>query len=202
MSIDKLWRRWSGETVVIVGGGPSLTADDVAFCRGRARVVVINDGYKLAPWADLLYACDDAWWNRHDGAGGFAGERWTCSRKSAERWGLRWISAEHRRGLSTSRKFIHFGRHSGYQALNLVALTGPAKIVLLGFDCCAEGDRTHWFGEHPGKIEVKRDFEAWRRWIDGAASPLAAMGIVAVNASRRSALTAFSRMTIEQALAV
>ena len=54
---------WRGATVVCLGGGPSLTAADAAQCRGRARVIAINDAYRLVPWADLLYFCDYRWWS-------------------------------------------------------------------------------------------------------------------------------------------
>src|SRR5690349_14752114 len=33
--------RWAGETVVCLATGPSLTAEDVASCRGKARVIAI-----------------------------------------------------------------------------------------------------------------------------------------------------------------
>jgi len=42
-------------------------------------VLAINDAYRLAPWADWLYACDDRWWRFHHEAvaAGFQGECWT-----------------------------------------------------------------------------------------------------------------------------
>ena len=59
-------RIWQGETVVVAGSGATLTAEVLSSCRGRARVIVINDGYLLAPWADLHYFCDHKWfeWTR------------------------------------------------------------------------------------------------------------------------------------------
>jgi hypothetical protein len=42
--------------VVCVASGHSLTKEDVEYCKGKAKVYIVNDGYKLAPWADLLYA--------------------------------------------------------------------------------------------------------------------------------------------------
>jgi hypothetical protein len=52
---------WAGETAVLVASGPSLCPSDVDRVRGRARVIAVNDGYRLAPWADVLYACDRRW---------------------------------------------------------------------------------------------------------------------------------------------
>lgn len=57
----RLPRTWDGETVIILGGGRSLTQDQVDYCRGKARVIAINKAYQLAPWADMLWAPDPAW---------------------------------------------------------------------------------------------------------------------------------------------
>ena len=63
---------WPGRAFVCIGGGPSLTQSQVAACKDRewgghkVRVIAINDAYKMAPWADVLYFCDDKWWQwRH-----------------------------------------------------------------------------------------------------------------------------------------
>lgn len=54
-------RAWEGETVVVLGGGKSLTQEQVDHCRGRARVIAINKSYQLAPWADMLWMPDPGW---------------------------------------------------------------------------------------------------------------------------------------------
>jgi len=56
---------WIDETVVIIGGGPSLTMDQLEYVKGRAKTIGINDAYLIAPWIDILYACDLKWWNWH-----------------------------------------------------------------------------------------------------------------------------------------
>ena len=58
-------RVWPGETVVCIASGPSLTRDDVEYCRGRAKVLVINTSILLAPWADAFHACDGRVWRWH-----------------------------------------------------------------------------------------------------------------------------------------
>jgi len=78
---------WKGATVVIIGGGPSLTERQVRSVERRAkseergakgeerkiRVIAVNDAYRLAPWADILYACEARWWFWHKGVLGFKG---------------------------------------------------------------------------------------------------------------------------------
>src|SRR3990167_1144446 len=58
---------WAGETVAILGGGPSLTPWQAEACRGACRVIAVNTSYWLAPWADLLYFSDEVWWCWHHG---------------------------------------------------------------------------------------------------------------------------------------
>lgn len=55
-------REWPGETVFIVGGGPSVLGVDLETLRGR-RVIVINSSVYKAPWADFLYFGDWRWYN-------------------------------------------------------------------------------------------------------------------------------------------
>ena len=58
---------WRGCTVVIFGGGDSLTLEQVNKCRvhheaGRIRAIGVNDAFLWAPWVDILYAADSRWW--------------------------------------------------------------------------------------------------------------------------------------------
>ena len=56
-------RRWPGSTIVCIASGPSLTLGDVEACAGSA-VLTVNDGYRFAPWADVLFSADVKWWHR------------------------------------------------------------------------------------------------------------------------------------------
>src|SRR5262245_64746309 len=65
MSPSPFWtvsQEWPGETVFIVGGGPSVLGQDLEALRGR-RVIVINSSCFAMPWADLLYFGDWRWWH-------------------------------------------------------------------------------------------------------------------------------------------
>ena len=82
-TVPALWG--SDETAVCLGGGPSLAPQQVDTVRGKARVVAVNDAYRLAPWADVLYVCDHKWWGWHPAALDFAGEKVTYSKAAALR---------------------------------------------------------------------------------------------------------------------
>lgn len=61
---------WAGKTAVLIGGGPSLTLEQVALVHrareaDRVRVVAVNDAYLWAKFADVLYVADSSWWIDH-----------------------------------------------------------------------------------------------------------------------------------------
>ena len=53
-------------TLVILASGPSLALVDIAHCRRRGvPVLALKNAIAIAPWADVLYACDRRWWRAH-----------------------------------------------------------------------------------------------------------------------------------------
>lgn len=189
---------WPGETVVCIGGGPSLTPDDVDFVRGKARVIAINNAYQLAPWADVLYACDDKWWRWHKGVADFEGLTYSM-KQAARRWnpkvqivrnaGESGLELNPGRGLKT-------GRNSGYQAINLAVHFGARRILLLGYDM--RGGAKHWFGEHPDRS--KPPFSSCIRLFQTLVKPLNALGIEVVNCTPGTSLQCFPQMPLAEAL--
>jgi hypothetical protein len=117
--------RWSG-VIVVAATGPSLTEEVADMCRGH-RVIAVNDAYRLMSYADVLYACDAAWWKVHKGCPGFAGEKWSShddgsndKLDAAEKYGLRLVSGANDAGFSRDQSVVHYGGgNSGFQAVNL-----------------------------------------------------------------------------------
>ena len=58
---DKMLRDYEDKTFVLVASGPSLTQEQVDYCRGKAKVIAVNDNYLMVPWADYLYFADRKW---------------------------------------------------------------------------------------------------------------------------------------------
>lgn len=186
---------WPGCTVVCLGTGPSLTADDVAAVQGKARVIAVNDAYKLAPWADVLYAADAKWWGWHKGVPGFTGLKFALQ-PGALRWpGVQMLRRGSLDGLDLDPHVVRTGFNSGYQAINVAVHLGAAKIVLLGYDMRGG----HFFGKHPDRTGPP--FALCLKKFDTLVAPLASLGITIVNATRDTALTAFPRLPLEEALA-
>ena len=187
-------RKWEGETVVLVGGGPSLTQADADYCRGLAKLIAINDAYRLAPWANILYAYDVAWWDYHmPYLGGFVGEKWTCNELAAKKHPLNFIKSIRDPGLSECNGYIHTGGNSGFQALNLAVLFGAKRLILLGFDMQRQKGRSHWFGEHPGNLNKHSNYLDFISHFVEAAPQLRKLGVEVINCSRDTGMTCFPR---------
>lgn len=184
-------RLWPNETVVCVGTGPSLTQADVDLCRERARVIVVNDAYRLAPWAEVLYAADDKWWAWHKGAPDFAGLKYTIAPTRRAWPGLVALRNTGPHGLERDPSGLRTGFNSGYQAINLAVHLGAARVVLLGYDMTGD----HYFGSHPDK--TRPPFVPCLKAFATLRDPLAEAGVTVVNATRRTALTTFPCIVIE-----
>ncbi len=196
---------WRGETCVVVASGPSAKDVPVDLARGKARFIAVNNSWRLAPWADVLYACDFAWWKHADGCPEFAGLKLSIDRQSCrdQPWGVRKVECNKGDDRLNLRQWntIGWGGNSGFGALNLAAQFGCRKIILVGFDMTIRFG-SHWHGDHPERMNNPRsgNVERWRRAVDNAARQLDAVGILAINCSPISALQNYPKMTFEGAL--
>jgi len=190
-AVPKLWPQG---TIVCLGSGPSLTRADVDFCRGKARVIAVNDAYRLAPFADVLYACDAKFWRWHKGVPNFAGLKYTLDR-SVGYPDVVVLQNTGQTGLELNPTGLRTGYTSGYQALNLAVHLGASRIVLLGYDF--QGD--HFFGSHPD--QTKPPFQVCLKQFPTLVAPLAAAGVTVINATRTTALTTFPRVPLEDVFA-
>jgi hypothetical protein len=103
--------------------------------------------------------------------------------------------------LTDAPGVIGGGGNSGFQAINLAVQFGAARIVLVGFDMTlAHG--AHWHGRHPARLNnpTMVTTAKWRERLDAVAPAFAALGIEVLNASPISALTAYRKVSIEEAL--
>jgi len=154
MSRNPFWsvpREWPGETVFIVGGGPSVLGQDLEALRGR-RVIAINSSVYALPWADILYFGDFRWWNEPDNRAAiasFAGRVVTTSRLVSDRKVLV-CRKTNPPGLAIEHNSLMQKWTSLTAATNLAAhLIGPGgTIVWLGADGRIADGRTHHHKPH------------------------------------------------------
>lgn len=194
-------RLFPDQTVVCLASGPSLTSKDVDYCRGKAPVVAVNDTHRLAPWADVMYACDWKWWNEYDGVTEFAGLKYTLEKRASEQWpGVQLLGRSGDDGICLDPSELAGGTNSGYQAVNLAVHLGAKRIALLGYDMQAGASGDHFFGTHPPNLKRTLDFAMWRSYFESMVEPLRALRVSVVNCTRDTALTCFPRMALREAL--
>lgn len=220
---------WRGETVVILGGGPSLTLEQVALVAeahklGRVKCVAVNDAYLLAPWADLDYAADSHWHAWHTAGiskpklgltaeqvrarwAAFAGQKCTIqnSGRNVQDDAVHMLRNKtfpnHSMGLSRDPCALITGWSSGFQALNLATLAGALLALLLGFDARDGQAESHWHGGHPRDMPVMA-YEQFRRAFSMAEHDLTAAGVRVINCSPGSAINSFVKLPLAEALAL
>lgn len=187
---------WTGETCYVLGCGPSLRGFDARVLRGRGRVITVNDSFRLAPWADVLYACDLRWWQTRRAAveAVWQGRRMvTLENHALENQipGVLRLRNSGEDGLETDTGALRTGKNSGYQAIGLAYHFGASRIVLLGFDMrLGRHGELHWNERSDGQTPqgfaqtlglMLPKFETLR-------DPLAIAGVQVVNATPGSAL--------------
>jgi hypothetical protein len=193
-------------TWCIVASGPSLTKADIEKVEGaQIKTIVVNDNYRIAPFALHLYACDPKWWSHwiDDVRAKFKGECWTQDEPTAQRYGIRYIQSVNRAGLSVDSNVIHQGSNSGYQAINLALHLGAQRVLLLGYDCGITNrhikrGQTHWFGSHPPGLELKSPYNSMRRKFEEMKPER--YGLEVINCTRDTTLTCFLRLPIDKAV--
>lgn len=124
--IETIWR---GQTVAVLGSGPSMTEQAVAELR-KYRCIAVNHQYLRAPWADMMVALDlnlPLWF----GARNFGGMK-VCG-VSSDKVDALYVGAMHERVVLGQLHRIEI-MSSGLAAIRIAAAMGAARIILSGFD--------------------------------------------------------------------
>lgn len=151
-------------------------------------MIVTNTTFRMAPWADALYAMDTPWWNVHHGE---------VSRVFK---GLRVRGAGSSQSRLAERAMFGVGcLNSGAGALLMAKHYGAELIVMLGYDCKIDSDgKRHWHDNHPGGLGNAGMLAKWPLQFAKVASQLKPTRVV--NATRETALECFERITLTEAL--
>lgn len=192
------------ETCVVFASGPSLSETQVTYVRraheaGRCWALAVNDTWLLAPWADVLYACDLRWWQkRAPKAEQYLGLRYTQDERAAGRYGLELVGSRSGAGLCLQPWVVNQGLNSGYQALNLAYHFGARRVLLLGFDMQITEGKSHFFGDYPREtgLQVPSPYSDFVDRFGPLADDLAAQGVEVINCSPSTALECFKRGSV------
>lgn len=187
----------NGETVWVIGGGPSLRNHDPSALKDE-EVVVTNEAFALYPTALALVFVDVGWWQRRKSAirntwkGRFIIGRGNYRKIYA---GDGVLNVAYRSGMEWSaNNRILGGKNSGLAALNCAWLMGASRAILLGFDMKPTDGRNNYHALHPvsGKPNyTHRYVSLFIPEMERAAKRTEDLGFVVINATPDSALTCF-----------
>jgi hypothetical protein len=181
--------------------------------RDLVRVIVVNDMYLVAPWADVVYFADFKWWKWHsDGVDKswlwakfskstvaaafreFRGQKITIKHVPVAK-GDDIFSLENggTDGVSLDPFKIKTGGNSGYQAINIAALSGGNPILLVGYDMKFSGGRSHSHNGHSDTVRSAEEkvYEKYAKRFSSMENPLKTAGIRVVNCTPGSSIGAF-----------
>lgn len=176
----------------MLASGPGLTTTAVGQVRDAGiPAIAVNDAFRLAPWAALLYAMDPRWWAHHAAAAAdFPGTKVSLA-LGPPLEGVAFIKISGQIGFDTRPNRIRTGGNSGYGALHIAIHTGAARILLLGYDMHG----SHFFGRHPAPLR-NPDERRFKQWI-GRFGALTGRGAEIVNCTPGSRLDAFQAARLD-----
>jgi len=198
---------WPEDTFVILGCGPSLSEKQINHIQGNARVIAVNASYLMAPWADVLYATDAAFWRHYaDELPEYCGVRiglaWDTENDKqfyqyhkVDPAKVRFMQCTGELGLEDDRTALRHGNNSGYAAINLAVHLGAKRIVLLGYDMQSVDGQNSFPGYSPARSIPDR-YEHMLKSFDSLLEPLEALEIKVFNATPDSALDSFPHVDI------
>jgi hypothetical protein len=141
-------RAHEGATVAILASGPSMSqaVADAVHAAG-IPAIAINSTFRLAPWADVLYAADPEWWAHPSNRDAlvFKGLRLSCQPMKA----VLQLRNSGVTGFDPDPAAVRTGGNSGYQALHVAIHAGAARVLLCGYDMHGG----HWHGKHPAGLK-------------------------------------------------
>ena len=192
---------FSNGVTAIFATGPSLTQEQIDYCHGRvAHAIAVNDAFRLAPWADVLYACDSMWWNHPENIDtlDFRGLRVT---QDIDTFGNVYrVEESGKDGFDPEPGKLRTGSNSGYQATHLAAQWGARDIILLGFDMGVRDGRAHFFGDHPPGLTKQSPYASFISIFRTLAPPLQELGCRVTNCTPKSGLDAFPMQPLESTI--
>tara|TARA_R110000803_G_scaffold173942_1_gene236602 strand:+ start:409 stop:1209 length:801 start_codon:yes stop_codon:yes gene_type:complete len=194
-------KKFEGETVYIIGGGPSLKKFDFRQLIG-SRTIAINKSLLFYAQADVLYWTDVRFylWHKNE-VDNYKGLKFTLKAGSQYTDDINILKKGKAYGIEKDRQTLAHGNNSGYAAINLAYHLGAKRIVLLGFDMGSNGVESHFHDGYPTRPAGDKMYQD--KFLPGfkqLKAELKDSGVIVLNASPYSKLTTFPKITLEQAL--
>lgn len=195
-------RDWEGQTVVVIGNGPSLLDIDPAdIARVPARKVVANGGYKRFPWATALMCSDRHWLAANADLSGFKGAEIivtqpdSVARRDYRMVFLRRAFIERRPNTDPFEDagLLVEGHNSTSTNISMAVIRGAARIVLLGIDLAPgpNGRRRIYDESTEDLARAKVRYDKQVAHLKIQSTYVKKHGVEVLNASPRSALSCY-----------
>lgn len=212
---------WKGETVFIIGGGPSLRGMEFKSLHGE-RVIGCNDAYRMgydsifhnqglfplrpySSWIQVILFGDNCWFAHHRDEIIKQYERYffiSMASQNPNCETVHWMKRQPE-GLTTREsKKIGWNKSTGAGAINLALLLGAKRVVLLGFDMkMGDENQANW---HVNEVNtpIPSDYVKFAEGMETIAKELSEKYPDAeiLNAGPDSALECFTKVTLESTL--
>lgn len=209
-SPEPIPRCLQGRTAALLVSGPSLTPRQV-WEASQAGFALMGCNNQCVYALDVMWAPDLAWLQTANPRTDHIPQCWstlTTAQRSPRapvasymRPGWHYVETVPDLPFSADPWKLARGRHAGYQLINMAALMGVKRAVLLGYDCREIDGERHWFGHHPaGPLRRSQEFEVWIGLYRELAGPVRDFGMEVLNATPGTAVDAFPCVELSKLL--
>lgn len=200
---------WDDAPALLVGTGPSLAGFDLNRLRGLGHILAVKSSVWDLPFAEACFGLDLPWMRRENGRLAELAARMPLYLAVPKAHppmhthvaGAIYLERDRQCGpLSEDLGIVEAGANSGFGAFNFAVLKRARTIFLFGYDYTG-GD--HYCPERYAHNPRNKNAHYWPKWGENfrlALPQLTRLGVQVFNASPASSVTAFPKVTIEQAL--
>jgi len=202
---------WKGQTVFVIGGGPSVNTTSLDLIQHRP-VIGVNSAFRLGSWVDVCFFGDGRWLNHErkallDYKGLLVGlhpfhDKYKITRHDG--LDIRLMKGcVKKMGFAGNPGELCWNRSSGGAAIDLAKHTGAKTIVLIGYDMKKVNGYHNWHNHYDVWYKDVRGRNPHRAHIRGITSlyqQARRSKINIINATPGSAITSFPIMTLEDFL--
>lgn len=190
---------WANKTVAVLASGAGLTQEVVQKVKNaQVPSIVINTSFRLAPWADMLFAADSDWWLHPDNDDAFKFKGLKVSSSQTHIEGVLRLRVTGNKGYDPDPSCIRTGKSSAYQAIHIAMRAGAKKILLCGVNMTGP----NWHGRHPNELRntEEEQYAMYREFMASLVMPAFYLGVDVVNVTPNSALKCFRVSVLEDEL--
>lgn len=201
-----------GQSVAIIGGGPSLKGFDFSRIPKHHKIIAINAAFKYAPQADFVFSEDLRFIERFGSELLMAKPKvvWHCLRGINPERGVKAcrniiIIKEVRDDKYRSRDLtsLSYSSNSAVGAINLCDILAFDHIYLLGIDCRSDGlFMQNFHNEYPEDwLSTSMNASSWKSDLENWVAPNCRIPITnVINPAYESTVECWPKITLEEFL--